>query len=272
MKTFLTTMLCTLVLCSSFAEAQDRENDLGAALDHLDAGIAQLQNHDERSGQTLEESAAMLQAVIDTHGYHTPKVYHALGNAYMLSDKLGLAIAAYRQGEQLDPRDVPLRESLAYARSQVPIKVEKSITSRAWTVVLGWRGYIERSWLWISFAGLFTIGWLARSAATLRLIPRAAKPIGVWMILLGFVPLTMLGLEWTQHQGNHAVVIVGDDVLARSGPDDQIYDPIFSEQLRAGIEGELLETRDGWNRIELADGSECWLPQQSMVEVNAKAL
>ncbi len=272
MRSFLITMLCTIVLGSSFAKAQDTETELAAALAQLDEGIAQLQAHDDRSAQTLEESAAMLKEVIDTHGYHTPKVYHALGNAYMLLDRLGLAIAAYRQGEQLNPRDVPLRESLAYARSQVPIKVEKSITSKAWAIALGWRGFIERSWLWMSFAALFTIGWFAWSAATLRLVPKAARPIGVWMILLGFVPLAMLGLEWTQYQGSSAVVIIGDDVLARSGPDDQIYDPIFSEQLRAGIEGKLLETRDGWNRIELADGSECWLPQQSMIEVNAKAL
>jgi len=271
-RIFLIAVLCTLVLGSPLVMSQDIETDLGAALAHLDAGIAQLHEQDERWAQTLEESTAMLQAVIDTHQYHAPKVYHALGNGYMLSGKLGLAIAAYRQGEQIDPRDVPLRESLAYARSQVPIKIEKSITSRAWTLVLGWRGYIERTWLWIGFAGLFTIGWFAWNAATLRLVPKAARPIGVWMILLGFIPLTMLGLEWTQHQGSRAVVIVGKDVRARSGPDDQIYDPIFSEQLRAGVEGELLETRDGWNRIELANGSECWLPRKSMVEVNAQAL
>ena len=118
-------ILFFIIALAAFASSsigQTLEDDLSFALSKLDQGILQLEQHDAQSSATLDEASALLETVIEKHQIKTPGVYHALGNAYMLNNHIGHAILSYRQGEQLDPTNLPLRESLAHARSQVPIQ------------------------------------------------------------------------------------------------------------------------------------------------------
>ncbi len=268
MRSFVLIGLFTLASLGPAAWADQVKDDLDRALTRLDEGIALLEAHNPQSAAVLDEAAALLRGVIDEHGVHTPGIYHALGNAYMLNHDLGHAVLAYRKGEQLDPTDPRLRDSLAYARSLVPIRVEPDTSNKVWSALLLWRGYIPRVGLWYAFVGLFTLGSIACSARLLGLVPSQFRAIGVWFILGSLIPAGMLGSEWAWFQGSASAVITDAHVIARSGPDDTIYDPVFAEGLEPGIEARILETRDGWDRLALADGSQCWVPTTSVELVN----
>ncbi len=268
MRSSLLFVILALGVFQPIVRADQTRDDLQRALDRLDEGTALLEAHDPQSAPALDEAAAMLVDVIETHSIHTPGIYHALGNAYMLRNDLGHAVLAYRQGEQLDPTDPRLRDSLEHARSLVPIRVEPDTTNKVWSTLLLWRGYVPRTGLWYSFVTLFTLGWFAWSARVLGFGSRKLRTVGTWFIIGSVIPAGMLGSEWAWFQGSAAAVITDGHVIARSGPDDTIYDPVFADALQPGIEARILETRDGWNRLALADGSQCWVPATSVEKVN----
>ena len=78
----------------------------------------------------------------------------------------------------------------------------------------------------------------------------------------------MLLSEWYFLHTHHEIVLTQNQTIARAGPDDRIYEPVFSEPLPAGVEGDLLDARDGWSHIKLHDGSECWVPTSAIEPVN----
>jgi len=270
MKHSLIIHLILLVLLSfqSMAMANSAKDDLDAALSRLEEGTALLEEHDPRSNAILEESAAMIAQVIEEHEIRTPGIYHALGNAYMLSGDIGHAVLAYRKGEELDPTDTRLSESLAHARSLVTVSVKPDVSNRGWSSLLIWRGYIPRLALWVLFLSMFTIGWLACSARLVGFVSPRTRIAGIWLIAGSVIPVGMLGLEWARFDGSTSAVITDAHVIARSGPDDTIYDPVFTDAIKPGLEAMVLESRDGWNQLELADGSLCWVPEYSVEMVN----
>ncbi len=268
MRSFLLAIVLVLGIFVTSVRADQLGDDLQRALDRLDEGTALFEAHDPQSSMVLDEAAALLRGVIQKYGVHSPGIYHALGNAYMLRNDLGHAVLAYRQGEQLDPTDPRLRDSLKHARSLVAVRVEPGTTNKIWSTLLLWRGYIPRTGLWYGFIALFTLGWFAWSARMLEFGSRRLRTVGTWLIVGSLIPAGMLGAEWAWFEGSTAAVITAPHVIARSGPDDTIYDPVFAEGLQPGVEVLILETRDGWNRLELADGSQCWVSAASVEKVN----
>ena len=63
------------------------------------------------------EAAAAYQKLAQS-GQVSAALYFNLGNAFFKSSQNGRAIAAYRQAEQLNPRDPDLRANLQFARNQ----------------------------------------------------------------------------------------------------------------------------------------------------------
>src|SRR5207249_8839840 len=63
------------------------------------------------------EAAANYEKLIQT-GWVSAALYFNLGNALFKSGQIGRAIAAYRQAEQLAPRDPDVRANLQFARNQ----------------------------------------------------------------------------------------------------------------------------------------------------------
>jgi len=264
-------LILTLAILSIFQAttlAQTRVDDLRNALSKLDEGTSLLVAHDPQSSPILAEAAAQLEHIIDKDYLKTPGIYHALGNAYMLNGDLGHAVLAYRRGEQLDPSSKELRDSLNHARSLVPISIKPNTQGRIMAMLLSWRGYIGRGTLWLVFITLFTGGWLGCAAGVLNLAPRGIRTLGIWCIAGSVIPIGLLGLEWAQGQGSSSAVITAKDVRAMSGPDDEIYDPVFANALQPGVEARVIETRDSWNRLELGDGTQCWVPLASVELVN----
>ena len=61
------------------------------------------------------EAAAAYESLVQSRQV-SAALYFNLGNAWFKSGQIGRAIAAYRQAEQMTPRDPDLRANLQFAR------------------------------------------------------------------------------------------------------------------------------------------------------------
>lgn len=257
-------LICLLALVPrAQAQSTPLEPTLEESLAMLNSGIQQLEARDASAKETIARAASSLSAVIEREDLRTPASYHALGNAYALLDDYGHAVLAYRRGLEINPRDLRLRDSLDFARDQVQISVEPSPANRVRWALTAWRGFIPRAWLWSGFVTLFVIAWALLIVRSATHAPPPLRTAALWCFGLSLLPLSALGYEWSINQGRDLIVITQPKVTAMSGPDDSVYDPVYSEPLDAGVEGVLKETRDDWARVRLIDGSECWVPRAS---------
>lgn len=272
MKTTRISILLILLFARCcWASDTDAQRELESALSKLETGITMLEQHEPDARLTLREAAADLQRVIDAYQIHTPGAYHALGNAYTLVGDEGRAVLAYKRGERIAPTDPRLKDSLDMARSQVQIKVEPDTPHRIVSLLMSWRGIVPRTLLWGISLGLFTLAWLMLTARVGFGAPRWFIPAAIWSLGVSLIPLVALTTEWVLYENADEVVITQAGIIARSGPDDSIYDPVYSEPLSAGVEGTVIENRDAWALLELADGTECWVPQEAFEPVSVSS-
>ena len=80
------------------------------------------------------------------------------------------------------------------------------------------------------------------------------------VLMLGLV--TSVILEANRQAHTRSGVITATEVVARQG-DGPNYPPSFKDPLHAGTEFRLLEQRPGWLHVELADGTDAWIPDDT---------
>lgn len=268
---FLLRLIVVLLSASCCAAStQSDSTALPEALDKLNTGIELLETQDQDAEAMIAEAASELANVIEKQGIESAGAYHALGNAYTLIGEYGHAMIAFRRGEQINPRDPRIQDSLSYVRDQIQIQVEPDVPNRIRAALTSWRGLVPRSILWGAAISLFTLGW---AILILRIYARnlpSLRPIAIACLVAACLPFAALGYEWSLDQGRPGVVVLYE-IDAMSGPDDAIYTPVYAEPLSAGVEGTLREVRDDWARLSLIDGSACWVPLDAIAHINPPA-
>jgi len=267
-RTWIMLFCIMLAQFSSVVQAENARESLAHALRALDSAITSLENNDIDHSQGLSLEVALLENTIEQYDLHSPRLYHTLGNAYFLNGDLGRAILAYRRGEDLAPTDFRLNDSLAHARDLVQVRISPSTEHRIWGVMLSWKQYIPKTFLMVVFLLTSTAGWLICSMIPLGFHHKKILIPGLALISCSLVAASMLSVDWIDNRGLPQAVIVDTDVEARTGPGDQIYDLAFENELQPGVEGRVIETRNKWHRLQLADGSECWILSESLEQVN----
>jgi uncharacterized protein YgiM (DUF1202 family) len=201
------------------------------------------------------KSALLFEAVAQMDNDAASAFYNA-GNAWFQANKLGRSIAAYRNAARIRPFDQALLDNLAAARALALNKVPEGRTSLQRT---------PSSWLRVvtialSFCLCGTmLLYIRYESQRWRLLSYAcAIALGLSVVILG------LRLGSSRIEG----VITTDSVEARKGP-AYAYAPAFGQALHDGLEFTVIEERDRWIQIELADGRRCWIPQSQASLVSA---
>ncbi|MFT5467567.1 MAG: tetratricopeptide (TPR) repeat protein [Verrucomicrobiales bacterium] len=189
------------------------------------------------------------------------QLFYNIGNAYFRIDELGKAILNYRRAEELTPNDSNLQQNLEFARSRRADPIEEKAQKRILETVFFWHyDFSSSTRAWI-FGIAFVAIWVA--AGTRLFIKRSFLNwiIGIASVIAAVFLASLVVEARAASQTNPGVILV-EEVIARKG-DSETYEPSFSKPLHAGTEFDVLETRAGWFRVELADGRECWLPAQA---------
>lgn len=252
------------------ASAQETKADTAQAAEaaYLE-GLSLMESDPSKSEEQFLLAANGYQKLIDD-GAHSSGAWYNLGNALLRAGKTGESILAYRKAQRLDPSNDDVAANLSEARRRVDSRIEPDATNMSFTTVASWWNPISpstRLWIalvtWIAFWILISIRLSRRREETHESeFSRAAWLTGIWAsIAVAVIAAGTLVFDTTFAQMYPVGVLTGDNVVLRSGNGDG-FGPIVEEPLHEGVEFTILESRPGWWRIELADGTIGWIPNE----------
>jgi tetratricopeptide (TPR) repeat protein len=204
------------------------------------------------------EAAAAYQGILKS-GKRSEALYFNLGNAWFKSGEPGRAILAYRQAEDIAPRDPDLRANLRFVRSQVPAPTMPpsrwegwlgGLTVNEWTVLAS-----AAVWLWLLqlVAVQLWTGW----RAALR-VPVRCAGLASLVLCLG------LGAEVTLRSDQTAVVIAREATV-RGGPLEEAQPVVTAHD---GAELPVLDQKDNWLEVRAGSRSTGWLRRDQVTLVS----
>ena len=190
-------------------------------------------------------------------GTVSPALYFNLGNAYFKSGQMGRAIAAYRQAEEMSPRDPDVRANLQFARNLVQGPKIGAGRIQRW---LGAMSTIE--WVAISTAAV----WLTLGLLIACLIKPSLKPAlrsFIWLAIGTSLVIFACARTAVTLNASHKIAIVATaDASIRNGPFDESPTAFTAHD---GAELRVLDHKDNW--LQVSDGKTRvgWLKTDALV-------
>lgn len=203
----------------------------------------------------FEDAEQRLRRLSEAHP-DAPELLADWGNAALGAENLGHAVLAYRRTLSHDPRNDRALENLTWIRDRLPVWLPRP-DSGAVGALLFWQTLLSATEQAIVGSLLFALG-------ALLLIPIPAIPITGGRIL----GASLCFLAWLALVGSALLrsdsdaVVIADGIILRAA--DSLGAPsTFANPLPAGTEVEVIDTRGGWYRISLADGTTGWISTSS---------
>lgn len=186
------------------------------------------------------------------------------GHAALAAHDLGRATLAYRRALARDPSLGRARRNLAWLRERMPAWAPiPPLLGGALTGALPLSRLAPWERLFLAGATFaLAVGLAAAGAVYGRRALRAAAvlPGIVWAALGASAALGDPG-------GSAAAILVADGAILRAA-DSTGAPAVLAHPFPAGLEVTALEHRDGWTRVELADGTRGWLPADALASVD----
>ncbi len=206
--------------------------------------------------------------VIEDYGIESADLLVNLGNAALQSEQLGSAVLAYRRALEIAPGHTQARQNLDHARRSLPDWVPRPDDDTLWDTFFSWHRTLSRggqtiltSLCFAATALLLTvaIGWRRTWARTLAVLLGS-----VWV---GLVVLLMWPAVY-DGTANDAVITVPEAVVRAADSDGA--SARLAEPLPAGTEVTVVDRRDPWVRIRLADGRGGYLRASNLTAVRTR--
>lgn len=259
--------LATLLI-ALIAGASDRDR-AQSLLESADARFKTALEERENASAMAPESfldAARTYESIANIGFNNPDLWLSAGNAYLLGGDVGRAVLSFRRADLLRPSDRGVKAGLADARERVQISIGQTTSSRAAQAATFWRRFIPAPIMIGLFVVMYLGAWTVAIINAVRpaTVPRSAgMALGLASALIG----ALVVLEHRTNDGDKSGVVIAEGITARNGPSSSVYEPTFTTPLRPGVELLILETRDAWHKVRLADGRETWLPEHAVERI-----
>jgi tetratricopeptide (TPR) repeat protein len=177
-------------------------------------------------------------------------VYYNLGNAFFKSGEMGRAIVAYRQAEQLSPRDPDLRANLSFARNQVQGPTVSSTWLRRGLGKLSlneWTGLAAGA-VWLCFLLLTLQQWQPGVKRALR--SYVLFTAGAAVVLCACLGLVLNG------RSSRAAIVITREAVVRQGPLDESQTAFV---VHDGAELQVLDQKDEWLQVSSEPRRSGWL-------------
>lgn len=255
MNRALLTLCCVTLWATSAWASSDAQQRFDEANELLTRGEA-------KQARELYES-------LRADGERDATLEHNLGNAYVRTGALGRAIGAYRRGLRLEPApkvEEALTRNLEIVRRQLQERYRSGEDGRQFI-------YADPGGLWFRLTHLIgssDLTWLAILAwvlllglLSLRRLSSRVTWAGPVAIPVAIVTLALFVLLWGQTQLDREIslgVVVRADASLKDGPHGDARGVPVAE----GMELRVLETRDGWSQVELAEGRRGWIAQAAI--------
>ena len=239
---------------------------------------ADQQNHRETFAAANQHYASgeydmalrLYERLADTNQVHNAILYLNLGNAYYRTGSMGRAIHAYRRGTMSGTQDARVLESLEQnievARAQLSDRYRSGSENRqfifenATGMLHTITHLIERGLL----TTLFLVFWcMLCGTLVLRRLRPNLKGTGVSAITVG-IPSLLFGLmlmgQIMSSEQSTLGIIVEPEISLQEAPHQEAN----GHDIPEGMEVKVLEQRDEWTHVELANGREGFVPTQAI--------
>lgn len=200
-------------------------------------------------------------------GVESKDLYFNLGNAYYKSGNLPKAIINYERSLRIDPNDDDVKYNLELANSQKIDKIE----------ILG--QFFLKNWInniiskgssdfWAITGNISFIILLILSSLFLFTRSSFVKKISFYIGITSIIiVITSLSFSYNQKQkfiSQSEAIVFSPSVTAKSSP-DQSGTELFV--IHEGTKVKILETLGTWQKIQLTDGSQGWLPSVALEKI-----
>ncbi|MCA9196044.1 MAG: tetratricopeptide repeat protein [Planctomycetales bacterium] len=254
-------MVVLLGTVSDAASPVPADELIQRAVDAYQAGMDS-QDRSVRLQQFQIAESLFQQATAEVN--RSPSLWVNLGNAALQAEDFGQAVVAYRRALSLEPAHQQAQANLNYVRSLMPKWLQYEPSNQLLRTILFWQYSFSPATLQLISALMFLVTALLVAASfrwsqpLLRML--AIVPAVVWMVLF----VSGWAVRWAPARPE-AVVMIRESV-ARSA-DSLTSTARFAEALPSGTEVAILERREDWVRIEVADQQTAWLPSSAVEEV-----
>lgn len=252
---------CAALICSApIALHADEPADLVTLQRGLAAYASGLDTSERATRLEAFRRAERQFARLLARGHRTADLHANLANAALQTDRLGTAVLHYRRALALAPNHSRSLQNLAHARTLLPEWVPRPRQGGILDSFFFWHRTLSRDVRGLAAACSFALAALG-IALSLRLgsgAPRnlALLPLTVWVALLG-----SLALESAEGPALEAV-ISAEEVIARAA-DSKLAPRLLPGALPGGTEVRVVESRQAWLRVRLANGRDVWVPESS---------
>ncbi len=244
---------CLAITAGEPATAEEVEATLDEA---IEVYAEALETEDREQRLERFRRAERLFATVATSAQPTADLYANLGNAALQAEHLGVAVLAYRRALLLDPDHERAGQNLEHVRGLTPDWVPRPQTQSVFDSFFDWHRTVSPAERELAAALAFglaallvALGVAARSSAARN---ASLLPGFVWLVLVASIAVDPSAAA--REQG----VVVGRELVVRAA--DSVHSPArFSRPLPIGAEVDVLETREHWLRVALANGREGWV-------------
>ena len=195
---------------------------------------------------------------------HSAALYFNLGNCYYKMNRIAPSIYYYEKALLLDPNDPDIQNNLAFARQMTLDAIEEmpeTGLAKAYKGTAGALTYEQWGILSIVFVCLGILGYIIYFLVRYSTHKRVALVSSLVLMILGFVFVAFAYVGQQNYRDDQPAIIFTDAITVRSEPNRR-SEPVF--ELHEGTKVQVLDALDEWNKIQLANGQEGWLPESEI--------
>ena len=250
--------LLAVIVSVDFVSAETSPTDIQQARDIYASAIEET---DRLRRVRLFEGAERAFRPLAAANADSPELQVDWGNAALGAQDAGRAVLAYRRALNAAPDNERARANLAWLRDRLPVWLPRPAGDGALDSLLFWRERLAK-------AQLHLVGALAFGVGVLLLAPWPRRPrwVGGVAVPAFLVWILATGSALLAGDAKDEAVVVVDGIALRSA-DSPGASPTFANPLPAGTEVGVVETRDAWVRVALADGTRGWLTASGVERV-----
>ena len=202
------------------------------------------------------EAAANYEKLIQT-GWVSAALYFNLGNALFKSGQIGRAIAAYRQAEQLAPRDPDVRANLQFARNQAQ---GPTLSPSRWQ---RWRGRLSvNEWTLLAASGVWLLLFLLAAGQWRPALKPLLRNYTVAVAVTAGLACACLGEAIYESRFAPLAIVIARNAVARHGPLEESQTAFTAHD---GGELRVLDEKDDWLQVTTDPRHIGWLRREQVV-------
>lgn len=219
---------------------------------------------------TKQYAAAQYQQAIDSWkliektGNESAEMYYNLGNAYYKINKIAPSIYYYEKGLQLAPNNPDIKNNLGFAQNARVDAIEalpKNYIAKTYERLYSIATFETWAKIAVVLSVLcvlsFLIYYFVNQSGKKRLFLLTSSA----GLLLLFISIAMAYTTYNNVNKKHPAIIFAESIEVKS---EATLGSATSFTLHEGTKVQVLESKEDWSYIRIANGKEGWIPIETL--------